>query len=51
MVTLIYMVLATAMFFLQDTYFFVGGVEFSLKNPCALAILFLAVVNVTEAGD
>ena len=47
MVTLIYMVLATAMFFLQDTYFFVGGVEFSLKNPCALAILFLAVVNVT----
>lgn len=47
MVTIIYMMLATAMFFLQDTYFLVGGVEFSLKNPCALAILFLAVMNVT----
>ena len=33
------------MFFLQDTYFEVGGVDFSLKNPCAFAILFLALMN------
>jgi len=33
------------MFFLQDTYFEIGGVDFSLKNPCALAILFLALLN------
>lgn len=33
------------MFFLQDTYFKIGGVDFSLKNPCALAILFLALLN------
>jgi hypothetical protein len=43
----IYIVLATAMFFLQDTYFKIGGVDFSLKNPCALAILFLALLNFT----
>ena len=42
---MIYMVLATAMFFLQDTYFLVAGMELSLKNPCALAILFLALLN------
>lgn len=35
------------MFFLQDTYFKIGGVDFSLKNPCALAILFLALLNFT----
>ena len=35
------------MFFLQDTYFLVGGVEFSLKNPCAVGILFLALLNFT----
>ena len=45
MVSMIYMVLATAMFFLQDTYFLVAGMELSLKNPCALAILFLALLN------
>ncbi len=33
------------MFFFQDTYFSVGGVELSLKNPCALAIVFLALLN------
>lgn len=45
MVIVLYMILATAMFFLQDTYFLVGGVEFSLKNPCVVAILFLTLVN------
>ncbi len=45
MVAVIYLVLASAMFFLQDTYFLVGGVEFSLKNPCAVGILFLALLN------
>ena len=45
MVSIIYMILATAMFFLQDTYFLVGGVEFSLKNPCIMGILFLALLN------
>jgi len=39
------MILATAMFFLQDTYFLIGGVEFSLKNPCVVGILFLALIN------
>lgn len=33
------------MFYLQDTYFEIGGVDFSLKNPCAIAILFLALLN------
>ncbi|MCI8560249.1 MAG: hypothetical protein HFH03_03895 [Dorea sp.] len=47
MTSFIYIVLATAMFFLQDTYFKIGGVDFSLKNPCALAILFLALLNFT----
>lgn len=47
MVSIIYMVLATAMFFLQDTYFTLGGVALSLKNPCAAAILFLALLNFT----
>ena len=41
MLSVLYMALATAMFFLQDTYFLIGGVAFSLKNPCAIAILFL----------
>ena len=45
MVTIIYMILATAMFFLQDTYFLIGGVQFSLKNPCVVGILFLALLN------
>ena len=45
MVAIIYMILATAMFFLQDTYFLIGGVEFSLKNPCVVGILFLALIN------
>ena len=45
MISIIYCILATAMFFLQDTYFKVGGVDFSLKNPCAFAILFLALLN------
>lgn len=46
MISIIYFILATAMFFLQDTYFKVGGgVDFSLKNPCAFAILFLALLN------
>lgn len=45
MVSILYMALATAMFFLQDTYFSLGDVAFSLKNPCALAILFLALLN------
>ncbi len=47
MVSIIYMLLATAMFFLQDTYFLLGGVEFSLKNPCIIGILFLALLNFT----
>lgn len=47
MVSIIYMILATAMFFLQDTYFLVGGVEFSLKNPCIIGIVFLALLNFT----
>lgn len=47
MVGVIYMVLATAMFFWQDNYFLLGGVELSLKNPCALGILFLALLNFT----
>ena len=45
MLSVLYMALATAMFFLQDTYFLIGGVAFSLKNPCAIAILFLALAN------
>lgn len=45
MTATIYLMLATAMFFLQDTYFSLGGVDFSLKNPCILAILFLALLN------
>ena len=45
MVAIIYMILATAMFFLQDTYFLIGGVQFSFKNPCVMGILFLALVN------
>lgn len=47
MIRVLYFLLATAMFFLQDTYFMLGGVEFSLKNPCALGILFLALVDFT----
>ena len=39
------MLLATGMFFFQDTYFSLGGMELSLKNPCALAIVFLALLN------
>lgn len=45
MVAILYMILATAMFFLQDTYFLIGGVQFSFKNPCVMGILFLALVN------
>lgn len=45
MCSVLYMVFATGMFFFQDTYFSVGGIELSLKNPCALAILFLALLN------
>ena len=41
----IYTALATAMFFLQDAYFSIGGMELSLKNPCALGIVFLALLN------
>ena len=33
------------MFFLQDAYFSIGGMELSLKNPCALGIVFLALLN------
>lgn len=47
MVSVIYMVLATGMFFFQDAYFEVGGMELSLKNPCALGILLLALLNLT----
>lgn len=47
MVPIIYIVLATAMFFFQDTYFTLGGIALSLKNPCALGILFLALLNFT----
>ena len=45
MCSVIYMALATGMFFFQDSYFLIGGMELSLKNPCALAILFLALLN------
>ncbi len=45
MTSFIYVILSTAMFYLQDTYFEIGGVDFSLKNPCAIAILFLALLN------
>lgn len=47
MVSVIYLLLATGMFFFQDTYFLVGGVSISLKNPCMAAILFLGLVNFT----
>ena len=47
MSSVLYMILATGMFFFQDTYFSLGGMELSLKNPCALAILFLALLNLT----
>ena len=47
MVAALYILLAAAMFFFQDTYFSVGGMELSLKNPCALAIIFLALLNFT----
>lgn len=47
MCAVMYMLLATGMFFFQDTYFSIGGMELSLKNPCALAILFLALLNFT----
>ena len=45
MCSVLYMILATGMFFFQDTYFPVGDIELSLKNPCAIAILFLALLN------
>ena len=45
MCSVVYMLLATGMFFFQDTYFSLGGMELSLKNPCALAIVFLALLN------
>lgn len=41
------MLLATGMFFFQDTYFTIGGIDLSLKNPCALGILLLALLNFT----
>ena len=41
----IYTALATAMFFLQDAYFSVGGMELSLKNPCAVGIVALALLD------
>lgn len=47
MVRIIYMVLATGMFFFQDFYFSVGGIELSLKNPCIVGILILAFLNFT----
>ena len=47
MCAVIYTLLATGMFFFQDTYFSIGGIELSLKNPCAVAILFLALLNFT----
>ena len=47
MSSVLYMILATGMFFFQDTYFSLGSMELSLKNPCALAILFLALLNFT----
>ncbi len=47
MCSVIYLILATGMFFFQDTYFSIAGMELSLKNPCALAILFLALLNFT----
>lgn len=45
MLRVIYIILATAMFFWQDNYFMAGGIALSLKNPCALGILFLALLN------
>ena len=45
MVPVLYTALATAMFFLQDSYFSIGDIELSLKNPCALGIVFLALLN------
>ncbi len=47
MISVMYLLLATAMFVLQDAYFPVGGMELSLKNPCAAAILFLALFHFT----
>ena len=35
------------MFALQDAYFLLGGGEYSLKNLCALGILFLCLLNFT----
>ncbi len=45
MIPVTYTALAVAMFFLQDAYFSIGGIELSLKNPCALGIVFLALLN------
>ena len=44
---LLYLTLATAMFALQDVYFPMGGGDYSLKNLCALGILFLFLLNFT----
>jgi hypothetical protein len=41
----VYFGLAAAMFALQDAYFLLGGGEYSLKNLCALGILFLCLLD------
>lgn len=50
MISIVYMILATAMFALQYNYFSFGGMELSLKNPCAVAILFLAFLTFIVKG-
>lgn len=51
MVAILYMILATAMFFLQDTYFLIGGVQFSFKNPCAIPFFFSVLIWVMSVVD
>ena len=45
MTAVVYFGLAAAMFALQDAYFLLGGGEYSLKNLCALGILFLCLLD------
>lgn len=39
------------MFFLQDTYFLIDGVQFSFKNPCAIPFFFSVLIWVMSVVD
>jgi len=41
----IYLLLATAMFYLSDVLFPIAGIELSLKNPCAIAIVLVGLFS------